>query len=541
MINFTKFQKPQRYIGNEFNVVKKSHIGKVTICLCYPDLYEIGMSNLGIRIIYGLLNEYPEVVCERVFMPGLDLLEFLKKSKKRLFSLETKTALAKFDVLGFHLGWEMNFTNFLNILDLGGIPLKAEERKKTIVLGAGIANPEPLADFIDVFFLGEFEESAVEFVKVLRKYKDKEERLKAFSEIEGFYVPKFYSMTLKDNCYLVEKKYSYACLPIKRVHVKNMDASYYPLKWLTPHTQIIHDRSQIEIARGCPNNCAFCQAKPLYSPYRQRSCNRIKELISAIYKNSGYENFSLLALSASDHSQIESLIDSAYNYFKERHIGLSLPSLKIDDVVGRLYKKLLPLKKTSLTLAIEAARDCLRQKLNKNIDTNKLFEAAQILRSLKVKHLKVYFMFGFPEENEEDLTAIGDFLNRLTRASKLSVNASINIFVSKPFSFWQGVKMDSEESLNHKREIIFSGAAKNRNVKPLMSSVKKSLVEAVISRADRNFSKVIYRAHRKGAKFDSHAEHFNWDIWKQAMEEEKVDYRFYLDAKTANYPWSFIS
>ncbi|MFH1503922.1 MAG: TIGR03960 family B12-binding radical SAM protein [Candidatus Omnitrophota bacterium] len=540
-MNFAQFQKPQRYIGNEWNVVKKSHWGRIKICISYPDLYEIGMSNLGIRIIYGLLNKYPDTVCERVFMPGLDFIEFLREQRKKLFSLETKTALNKFDILGVHLGFELNFTNFLNILSLGGVPLKACERKKMIVLGGGIANPEPLADFIDVFFLGEFEETSDKFIEVLRKYKYKEERLKALSEIEGFYVPKFYAVTLKNNYYYFERKYSKALFPLKRVTVKNLETAFYPLKWLTPHTQIIHDRSQIEIARGCPNQCVFCQARASYHPYRQKPLKKIEEIIKHIYKNSGYENFSLLALSASDHSDIENIIDLIYSYFKEKHIGLSLPSLRIDDVIGRLYKKLIPLKKTSLTVAAEAANEPLRQKLNKKIDLNKLFEAANILRSLKIKRLKTYFMFGFPEENEEDLLSIGEFLDRLNKNSRLSINASVNIFIPKPFSIWQEAKMDSAEVLNLKRRVILRNVRHNTNIRVLTSFTEKSILEAVISRADRKFSAVIYRAFIKGAKFDAHAEHFCWDTWKQAMEEEGIDYRFYLDAKTDNYPWSFIS
>jgi len=499
------------------------------------------MSNLGLRIVYGLLNEFKGVVCERVFMPGLDLAEFLSKSRKKLFSLETKTALCKFDVLGFHLGYELNFTNFLNMLELGGIPLRACERKKTIVMAAGIANPEPVAEFVDVFFLGEFEETAPKFVEVLKKYHSKEERLKALSEIQGFYVPKFYSVTFKSGRYQFEKKYPHACFPLKRAYVKDLDNAYYPLKWLVPHSQITHDRCQIEIARGCPNNCSFCQARAFYYPYRQKSPQRIKEIIKSIYKNSGYENFSLLALSASDYSHIETLIDSISGYFKDRHIGLSLPSLRIGDILGRLYKKLSLLKKTSLTVAVEAANEPLRQKLNKKIDINKLFEAADILRSLKTKRLKTYLMFGLPEESEDDLAAIGRFLNSLNKSSRLTINASINIFIPKPFSCWEGVKMDDEKSLNRKREFIFQSAPRNKRVKIIMPFIKKSLLEAIVSRADRRFSKVIYSAYKKGAKFDGHSEHFNWDIWQKAMEEEDIDYKFYLDAETESFPWSFIS
>ncbi len=436
MINFTDFRRPQRYIGNEYNVIKKSHSGRSTVCLCYPDIYEIGMSNLGLRIIYGLLNEHQDIVCERVFMPAIDLLEFLKQTNKKLFSLETKTDLDKFEVLGFHLGCELNFTNFLNILEISNIPLKACERGDTIVMGGGVANPEPLAEFVDVFFFGEFEVVNDKFIEVLGKYKNKEERLKAFAQIEGFYVPKFYSVSFKNNKYTFDKKCQNATLPIKKAYVKNLDNSYYPTKWLTPHSQITHDRAQVEISRGCPNQCKFCQGRASYWPYRQRSIGKIKQLIGEIYKNSGYEDFSLLSLSASDYSNIKELIDEVWDYCKSKRIGLSLPSLRIDDIVSPLYKKLTSLGKTSLTVAVEAPRDCLRKKLNKKIDVNKLFEVAQTIKSLNVKNIKLYFMFGLPDETEEDLTAIGKFIGQLQKQSKLSINASINMFIPKPLSLW---------------------------------------------------------------------------------------------------------
>jgi len=540
MIDLKNFRRPQRYIGNEWNVIKKPHSNKLKVCLSYPDLYEIGMSNLGIRIIYGLLNEYPDLVCERVFSPAEDLEKYLRKEEEKLFSLESKTPIDNFEVLGFHLGCELNFTNFLNILDLGRVPLKAKDRGELIVLGGGIANPEPLAEFVDLFYLGEFEEVAQDFVEVLRKHKNKEDRLKAFAEIDGFYVPQFYKNSLEGNHYRFKPKHKWVKPQIRRVYVKDLDKSYYPKKWLTPHTQIIHDRAQIEIARGCPNNCTFCQARCFYYPYRQRSPEKIKELISNIYESSGYGDFSLLALSASDYSKIEELIDSTYDYFQKHHLGLSLPSLRIDDILGRLYKKLISLKKTTLTVAIETARDPLRQKLNKKIEVEKLFEAAKVIRSLRIRHLKLYFMFGFPGEEEEDLTAIGEFLDRLSRASGLSLNVSINIFVPKPFSLWEDVGMDDPKTLSSKSQIIFENIPKRRNIKVSISSLKKSIFEAALSRGPRELSAVIYRAFTKGAKFDGYSESFSWEIWEDSFKEEGVDYNSYLRANTDNFPWSFI-
>lgn len=539
-MNYSQFQKPQRYIGNELNVIKKTHWQKIKICLAYPDIYEIGMSNLGLHILYGMLNSFSTVVCERTFMPGEDYFKFLDKKKKPLLSLETKTPLSHFDIIAFNLSHELNSTNVLHMLKLGKIPLFAHERKETIVIGGGIPNPEPYTEFIDLFYIGEFEEKAPDFVNILNCYKDKESRLRAFSEIEGFYVPKFYNIEIESNKYIINKKYSYAHDKIKRIYVKDLNKSYFPLKWLTPYIQIIHDRVPIEIARGCPHQCTFCQARAVYAPYRQKRKDVILNQLKTVYQNTGYENFSFLSLSASNHSQIEEIIDQGFNFCQERKIGLSLPSLRINDILSKLYTKLIPLKKTSLTVAIEAARPCLREKINKRIDTNQLFEAAHILKSLKIKHLKIYFMFGFPQETDEDLIAIGEFVNKLYFQTKININLSINIFCPKPFSLWENVPMEKEEQIEKKRALLIQTLPRRRNINLSMSSTKHSLIETIISRADRSFHKVILNAYTKGDIFSGHKENFKYNIWEEAMKEEQFDYRRLLEAKTENFPWSFI-
>jgi radical SAM superfamily enzyme YgiQ (UPF0313 family) len=525
MIDFRQFKRPQRYIGNEWNVVKKANFQKIKICISFPDLYEVGMSHLGLRIVYGILNKYSDVVCERVFMPDFDLLDFLKNEKIKLFSLETKTPLDEFEVLGFNFNYELNFTNFLSILDRGGIPLSWEKRKDLIVIGGGISNPEPLADFVDLFCLGEFEVVADKFVRILRKNKDKESRLKALSKIEGFYVPKLHQGTKSS---------------LNRVYVKNLDKSYFPDKWLTPHTEIVQDRVPIEIARGCPNSCKFCQAQGLYFPYRQRKVSTIKRLVKKIYKNSGYQKFSFLALSASDYSRLDELLDETVSYFDKNRISLSFPSLRPSEALCRLYKRMKSSQKASLTVAVEAATESLRKAMNKKVDISKVFEAAKIISSLGLRHMKVYLMFGFPGEKEADLAAIGKFLERLSRQSRLKVNASINIFIPKPFSAWEGVAMEDEVSLRQKREFILKNIPRSNRIKVSFSSLKRSILEAVVSRADRKFSRVIYRAYQNGAIFQGENASFSWDIWEKAMEEENIDYRDYLKGGEGRFPWSFI-
>ena len=522
MIKLTDFQRPQRYAGNEWNVTKKHHDGKVTIALGFPDLYDVGMSNLGIRILYGILNANENVACERVFMPGLDLLEYLKKNNVPLFSLESKTPLDQFEVIGFSFSYELNFTNFLHMLDTGKVPVYASERDKQIVIAGGLNNPEPIADFVDVFFIGEFEESAYLFIETLLTHKDKAARLTALAKLDGFYVPSLHRDT-----------------PIKRVWVKDLDTVYFPVKWLTPHTQIVHDRIPIEVARGCPHGCTFCQARAVYNPYRERSVGRIVELIETSYENTGYENFSLLSLSTSNYSKIEELLDIVTPYLSERKIGLSLPSLRVDDVIGPLYKKLSLIKKSSITVAVEAGSDTLRAKLNKRIDTEILFQAAANLRQLGIRHIKLYFMYGFPEENDDDLKAIGSFIERLSRESRLEIHASINIFVPKPFSVWGKAAMDDEEIILRKNEIILSHIPRKHFIKVDTSNPKRSLLEGICSRGDRDLGKAIYAAFKKGAMFDGDGEHFNWPLWQAAFEETGIDYKKYLRAAD-NPPWGFI-
>jgi radical SAM family uncharacterized protein len=539
MITWEAFRRPQRYLDCEWNVIKKSHNGRIKIALCFPDLYEVGMSNLGLRIIYGLLNEIEDVVCERAFMPDLDFGEYLRKRNKKLFSLETKTPLDAFDILGFNLSYGLNFTNFLYMLEAARIPLIAEERVGLIVLGGGVTNPEPLAKFVDVFFLGEFEEKAYQFIEVLRRYQNKESRLRALAEIEGFYVPKFYEVIQEKERFHFVKKYRYAQFPIRKVYVKDLNSSYYPLDWLTPYTQIVHDRAQIEIARGCPHNCYFCQARCLYYPYRERSVDCILEYLDKIYKKSGYENFSFLALSASDYSQIEALLDKAEGLLKGKGVGISLPSLRVDDLVGRLHKKLWNLKKTSLTLAIEAATPSLRRRINKEIDIDAFLDAKDILKSLNLRHIKIYFMFGLPYESEEDLVRIGELLDRLIKELGLNINANINIFIPSPFSQFENFPMEKESSLFKKRRLILDRIDRRR-VKVSISSIRRSIVEATILRGDRKLAGVIYQAYTLGARLDSYREFFKWEIWEAAFKKENIDYHRYLESFPYNFSWSHI-
>jgi radical SAM superfamily enzyme YgiQ (UPF0313 family) len=523
-MNLSNIQKPQRYVGNEWNVVKKSHDHRVKVCLCYPSFYEVGMSNLGLRILYGQFNSYDTCVCERCFLPGKDHIAALAAQNLRLGSLESGTVLADFDVVGFNLGCELNAPDVLRMLEAGGLSLRPQERPHAIVMVGAMANPEPMADFVDVFFLGEFEETLEPFLDVLRRVPDKDSRLKALAAIPGFYVPRCHSIGS----------------PIQRVWVKDLDKSFVPQTWLTPYAGIVHDRIGIEIARGCPNSCVFCQARKLYYPYRQRSPERVLEISRQLYRSSGYEDIAFLSLSASDYPQIGTLIDQALEYFGPRKVGISLPSLRLDDVLGPLYKKIIPLKKTSLTVAVESAGEGLRGRLNKGIDLKKLFEAAQVLRSLQINHLKIYFMFGFPQESDDDLLAIGALLRELRRASRMNLNVSINIFVPKPFSTWESALMPDEKELERRRGVIMTGIGRLPGLKLSIANTKTSILEAIISRAGREFGQAILEAYRRGAGAQETSDQFSWPVWEEALKVSGIDWRRYLDGSSTNFSWKFI-
>ncbi len=539
-MNFLDFQRPQRYLGNELNAVKKNHSGKISFCLCYPDLYEIGMDNLGLRIIYGLLNSFPDIVCERSFLPGPDLIDYLKTTQKPLFSLETKTPLSQFDLIGFNFSYELNFLNFLTMLEAGGIPLEAEKRKKNIIIGGGIANPQPLASFVDAFCLGEFEAVCADLIHALRGHKNKKSRLQALSRAEGFYVPSFYNFYFSGKKYEFEKKYPKARLPLKRAKVKNLNESFFPLKWLTPHTKLIQDRVPLEIARGCPNNCNFCQAKNIYQPYREKSAGHIEKTIKEVYKNSGYESFSLLSLSSSNYSSIELLLEKIIPFVQENKILLSLPSLKIGDSMVTIYKKLLSFQKTPLTVAVEAGTDNLRKKLNKNIEVEKLFAWAETLPKLGLEQIKVYFMYGFPQEKKEDLIAIGNFIRKLKEKTRLKINASINLFIPKPCSRWENIPFCQIEDAKAKKSIILNNIPFSKKIKITTSQLDKSLIEVILSRADADIGPVLLNIQKKWHKLTKENKLFSWEIWKEEFRKEKIDWQRYTKAETLNFPWSFI-
>jgi radical SAM family uncharacterized protein len=559
---FLNVHRPAQYLGNEWNVSKKNFaLSSLSFALGFPDLYEVGMSNLGLRIIYGILNNIPDLVCERFFALAADMEAALKKANRRLFSWETNQELINFDILGFSLGSELSYTNVLNLLDLAGLPLQSALRnyEHPLVIAGGpcTLNPEPLADFFDLFIIGEAEEAIVEVVNVYRKYKPdykcgkltKENLLIELSRIEGVYAPGLYAADYDDSGQLVAFYPKNKSLPLKitkRV-VCDFDAAYFPCNWIVPYVPIIHDRVTLEIMRGCPNRCRFCQARSQYYPVRIRSKAKVISLARLAYAASGYEELSLAGLSVSDYPGLENLVTELTDTFKEEAVNLSLPSLKAKSLLGNVSTLIAKIKKTGLTFAPEAGSPRLRQALAKDFSEVEFFEAITQAYQAGYQHLKLYFLIGLPGELDEDLRGIIDFcrvaseLKRKIKGAPAQINISINPLIPKPHTPLQWLKMDEIAKLKEKQNYLREHC-KNRRFKFNFHNFEMAFLEGVLSRGDRLLSKVILAAYQKGARFDAWSNYFSFSKWQEAFSEQGIDPQSYLDAKPtkALLPWDFI-
>ncbi|MFH1198614.1 MAG: TIGR03960 family B12-binding radical SAM protein [Candidatus Omnitrophota bacterium] len=529
--------KPARYIGNEYNVSKKDFAkAEVKFALCFPDLYEVGMSNLGIRILYGVLNNVPEIVCERFFSPAIDFEKALRLKIQEIFSLESKKPLRDFDIVGFSLGYELLFTNVLNILDLGGIPLKSCERGENhpLIIAGGpcVLNPEPMHEFIDLFVIGEAEEAVLDIVYRYKENKGKSRRdlLLELAKIEGVYVPALGVPKL-----------------IKKRFIKDFNNSYFPADWIVPYIQIIHDRITLEVMRGCPNRCRFCQARALYYPWRTKSKENILKLGLETYKKTGYEDVSLCGLSVSDYPQMEELLKELVCNFKEKGVSISLPSIKPRDIVGNLSYLISTIKKTGLTFAPEVGTEKMRNIIGKDFDLNIFWEALAQAYTNGYQHIKLYFMIGLPFEEESDLEAIVALasevseLKRKINKSPAQVNISVNTLIPKPHTAFQRFGMLDLAGMRAKENYIKS-KVKNKRLRFSFHNHYMSLLEGVLSRGDRLLSKVILCAFKKGARFDAWDEHFNFARWQEAFVESGINYEAYLKERPQDepLPWDFI-
>ena len=558
-----RVNKPAQYAGGEWNVSKKEFDRSfIKFGLCFPDLYEVGMSNLGLKIIYGLLNNIPDVACERFFSLNQDMEGLLRLDKRQILSLESRRKLSEFDFVGFSLGSELGYTNVLNILELADIPLRSGLRDYSypFIIGGGPStlNPEPMHDFFDFFVIGEAEDLILEIIDLYREFKeeyktgklDKQGLLFKFSHLEGVYVPSFYEVVYDSQGAITEFKPKYKSVPlkIKKRFVKNLNLAYYPLDWLVANVQVIHDRITLEIMRGCPNRCRFCQARAQYFPLRLKESAQVLSLANELYRRSGYEEIALAGLSVSDHPELEEILKELMNLFEGKAVSLSLPSVKAKTLIGGVSSLIAKVKKTGLTFAPEAGSERLRVILQKDFKSEEFFSALAQAYSAGYQHVKLYFMIGLPQEKDEDLDAIIDFSLAVSELRKKAgrpaagVNVSINALIPKPHTPLQWLRMQDLEALRNKQEYLRQKAKKHKRLVLSFHSGSMSILEGLLSRGDRRLSEVIAAAFKSGAKFDAWSNYFNFDKWMAAFSACGIDPQFYLNRKKLDciLPWDFI-
>ncbi len=558
-------RKPGRYLGNEWNVIRKDFAAaQVKFAICFPDLYEVGMSNLGLRIIYGLLNSRPGLLCERAFLPDTDMREILRKSRIPLFSLESKAALREFDFVGFSVGYELNYTNVLGILDLAGIPLLARDRDESFPLviagGSCVSNPEPLADFIDLFLVGEAEEALPEIIEKYRGSRlsgsgsraPKEDILRELAKVGGVYVPSLYEVEYNEDGSVKKLSARYPGIPLKveKRIVKDLDSAYYPTEWLVPYVSIVHDRAAVELMRGCPHRCNFCQARNIYHSLRLRSPEKVLELAGAIIGSTGYEEISLLGLSASDYPYLSKVVTSLSERFSAQAVGISLPSLRPKSYLGELAGYLAKVRKATLTFAPEAGSDRMRQAISKDFRVEELYEAVSAAYKAGWQAIKLYFMIGLPGEDYADLDAILNVaeevsnLRRKVARSRAMVRLSISFFVPKPHTAFEREPMDSAENLREK--VCYLRKASRRLPRAITLNfhhLESSLLEAAFSRGNRTFGRVILTAYQKGCLCDGWQEHFRYERWLESFKECGLSMEPYFGGRQKDeiLPWSHIN
>ena len=554
-------QKPARYVGGEYNqIVKDKKNVDVRVAFCFPDTYEIGMSNIGMRILYGLMNEMPGVWCERVFAPWGDMEAEMRKHAIPLYALESHDPVKAFDLIAFTIGYEMSYTNILNMLELSCVPLLAREREglENIVFAGGVCavNPEPLADFIDFFSLGEGEEITKEIIDCYRQAKKdgctKQEFLLRVSKIDGVYVPSFYEHTYNEDGTLaaITPKNGAPARVRKRI-VQDMDKSYFPTKTIVPSTEIVHDRTNLEIFRGCIRGCRFCQAGFCYRPVRAKSVDTLYKQAIESLEDSGNSEMTLASLSTSDYRKLPELADKLLDYCEPRKINLSLPSLRADNFSRDLMLRVQKVRKSGLTFAPEAGSQRLRDAINKNVTEREILETCATAFSGGWNSVKLYFMLGLPTETDEDVAAIAELVNKIVycwrqnatnKKRRLSINLATAFFVPKPFTPFQWEKQTSPEEYLRRVHLLQS-CLTARGVDYRYHESDLSRLEAVLARGDRRLSKVLLRAHELGCKLDSWDEYFRYDLWMQAFSDCGVDPEFYTTrgfAEDEILPWQTI-
>ena len=557
-----RVQKPARYTGGEYNaVVKDKRSVEVRYALCFPDTYEIGMSNLGVRILYGVMNQVPWCWCERVFAPWGDMEEEMRQEGIPLYALESGDSIADFDLIGFSLGYEMAYTNVLNMLDLAGLPIRAEERydlSPIVVAGGTCAfNPEPLAPFVDLFSLGEGEDVSVELLELYRRAKgegwEKEEFLAEAAKIPGIYVPSLYDVTYHDDGTIaaITPREGAPEVVTKRI-VQNFNDSYFPVKTIVPSTEIVHDRVMLEVFRGCIRGCRFCQAGYAYRPVRSRDPEKLIAQGIASCRDSGYQEMTLSSLSTSDYRHLERLCDGLIEWCEPNGVNLSLPSLRADNFSMGLMHRLQKGRKAGLTFAPEAGTQRLRDAINKYVTEEEILQSCRTAFSGGWSAVKLYFMLGLPTETDEDVLGIADLAEKVYQTWKEStpdprrgvrITVSTAYFVPKPHTAFQWEPQITEEEYQRRVKLL-RDHMRGRSIHYNWHEADTSMLEAVFARGDRRVADVIQRAWEKGAKFDAWTEYFSLERWLEAFAECGVDPAFYANrprAKDEVLPWSRIS
>lgn len=558
----TRVQKPARYVGGEYNeIIKDKADVDVRVAFCFPDTYEIGMSNIGMRILYGVMNDMPRVWCERVFAPWGDMEQAMRENAIPLYALESKDPVRCFDLIAFTLGYEMCYSNVLNMLELAGVPLLASERSglENIVFAGGVCavNPEPLADFIDFFSLGEGEESTVEIAECYRTAKkehwSKARFLKAVSAIEGVYVPSFYEHSYNpDGTIAAITPLEGAPQTVRKRIVQNMDTAYWPEKQIVPSTEIVHDRSNLEVFRGCIRGCRFCQAGFCYRPVRSKSADALYAQAVQSLEDSGHSEITMASLSTSDYKYLPELADKLLDYCQPRKINVSLPSLRADNFSRELMLKVQKVRKSGLTFAPEAGTQRLRDAINKNVTEEEVLQTCATAFSGGWNSVKLYFMLGLPTETDEDVVGIAELAHKIlhvwretasNRKRGLTINLATAYFVPKPFTPFQWeAQITPEEYL--RRVHLLQSELRSRSIDYRYHESDLSRLEAVMARGDRRLGPVIREAVRLGARLDGWDEYFRYDIWMQAFRACGVDPDFYTTrgfGKDELLPWQTLS
>lgn len=555
--------KPARYIGGELNSYAKNITDEmIRFAFCFPDVYEVGMSHLGMHILYHFFNQREDVYCERVFTPWIDMQHLMKQHDIPLFSLETHTSLKAFDFVGFTLQYEMSYTNILNMLELANIPIFSKDRSQEdplVIAGGPCAyNPEPLAPFIDIFYIGEGEISYDEIFNLYKEWKKsgrtKEDFLIELLSVAGLYIPCFYEETYHADGTIESKKpiHPRAKERIQKVIVKNLNEVFYPKTQVVPWIQAVHDRVTLEMFRGCIRGCRFCQAGMIYRPVRQKNKDKLIEHAKNLLKSTGYEEISLASLSTSDYEDLENFSNELMDLCSNELVNISLPSLRVDAFSVDLMKRVQEVRKSSLTFAPEAGSQKLRDIINKNITEEEILQGCKLAFEGGWNRVKLYFMLGLPSETMEDVLAIAQLSEKIVqtyyqvekekRQPGLQLVVSTSCFVPKPFTPFQWASQDSMNLFMEKHNLL-KNTITRRQIKYNHHDAKTSILEAVIARGDRRVANLIYAAYKEGCLFDSWGEYFNYNKWEQAAQHASIDFSFYAH-RERDYdeilPWDHI-